>query len=143
MVKKQKASGLAVSFPAGIAIGSGLSVGMTVLMAMVLAWMMERELIRENSIGIASAVILIGSSAVGALVASGKIKHRRLLACMTAGAVYYLTLLCFTALFFGGQYQGMGITALTVCGGSAAAALLCLKGERRGLRRNHRKKAAR
>ena len=102
---------------------------LTVIMASILAWLMSREIIKENGIGLASAIILIGCAAIGSAVASGKIKHRRLLVCMVTGCVYYLMLLCCTALLFGGQYQGMGETALTVVGGSAAAAFLSLKGE--------------
>ena len=130
-----------MSFPAGVGLGAGVSFLLTVLLACVLAWMMEREILRENGIGISSAVILSCSALLGAVIASGRIKHRHLLACMATGSVYYMILLCCTALFFGGQYDGMLATALVVAGGSAAAAIRSLKWEGR-TKRKHRLKIA-
>jgi hypothetical protein len=46
---------------------------------------------------------------------------------MASGAGYYLTLLAMTALFFGGQYQGMGVTLGLVLAGAGTATLLSVK----------------
>ena len=143
MVKSRKQSGLAVSFPVGVAIGAGVSMAITIILASIMAWMMGREIISGGGIGIASATILVTSAIAGSIAASGKIKHRRLLACMTSGGVYYMLLLCCTALFFGGQYQGMGVTALTVIGGSAAAAIIELRGEGKSHGKHSWKKVSR
>ena len=48
--------------------------------------------------------------------------------CLAAGGGYYLCLLAITALFFGGQYQGVGVTALMVLGYTRAEAQTALKG---------------
>ena len=44
----------------------------------------------------------------------------------------YLLLLSIAALFFGGQYEGMGVTAFVILGGCLAVVLLGLKGEQKG-----------
>ena len=44
-----------------------------------------------------------------------------------AGVCYYLTMLAMTALFFGGQYQGMGVSAIIVLAVCVVIAFLPLK----------------
>lgn len=139
MIKTKKATGRVMSLPAGIAVGGMVSLTVTVVLAGILAWFMGREIIAEDTIGIASAIILVISALAGGLAAFSKIRHRRVLVCMLSGVVYFLLLLCCTALFFGGQYQGMVITALTVLGGGGAAALLGLKGGEKRPRKYVRK----
>lgn len=139
MTGKQKVSGRAHSLPAGLAYGAIFSMGLTVILAAVLAGLMFKDMIQEEMIGVISAGILIVSSGIGAWTAFKKIKHRRLMVCLLSGVLYYLLLLSCTALFFGGQYQGMGATGLTILGGCSAAALLGLHGQG-GRKKPHRKK---
>ena len=46
--------------------------------------------------------------------ATSFIKKMYLQVCLMAGACYYLTLLGITALFFGGQYQGVGVSGIII-----------------------------
>ena len=130
----QKGSGRAMSMPGGIAFGEAVSLTVTLLGAALLAKLVESEKMAEENIGYGVMVILVLASFAGAAVASRKIKHQHLLVCSSAGVVYMASLLAMTALFFGGQYSGVGVTALLVlCGtGLAVFAAGPREGKRRG-----------
>lgn len=129
MVVNKKVTGRAASMPGGLALGSGIAMVLTILLAIITAKLVDAGTVGEGSIGYMALGILLLSSGSGAAVAAAKIKRRRLLVCMGAGAVYYGLLLALTALFFGGQYTGMGVTALVVAGG---AATVCFAGMGQG-----------
>lgn len=135
MVVNRKVSGKAVSMPAGLAVGGAISLGMTLALAGILAKMVETEALAEENIGYGTMILLLISSMLGAMVSSGKIKRQRLLVCALSGVVYMGILLSITALFFGGQYEAVGVTALLVMGGSMTAAFVGLNGKRGGKRR--------
>lgn len=139
MVMKQK--GKARSIPAGVLMGVGVALGWTILASAVAAKLIDMEWIGQNTIGYASLLILLSGSFLAASVAKHEIKKQRLMVCGITAAGYYLSLLAITALFFGGQYQGMGVTALLVLCGSALAALPDKAG-RGGNRRSGYQKAA-
>ena len=132
MGTNRRVTGRAMSLPAGIAVGVCVSLGMTLAGAVLLGVLMDGETLQMNSVGYGSMVILLVSSMTGPLVAKSLIKHRALLVCMASGAGYYLTLLAMTALFFGGQYHGMGVTALVVLAGTGCTMLLGLKSKKTG-----------
>lgn len=111
----------------GVALGVLVSVCITLISCMLISFLISGEKIGEDAIGGASVVTLLLSACLGALTAALKAKHSRLIVCMISGGIYYLFLLCCTAVFFGGQYQGMGGAALAVLGGCAVAALPALK----------------
>lgn len=134
MVANRKVTGTAMAMPAGIALGAVICMLVTLFGSMVVAWLVSNETIPETGIGYGSMVILLVSSAVGAWVAVKGIKHRRLAVSAMTGAAYYACLLACTALFFGGQYGGMGVTALVILAGCLSAGLMGLKGERGGVR---------
>lgn len=127
MIANQKVSGKASSMPAGILFGLTVSMSVTMIMSLVLAWLILKRTTDVEAVGYGSLIILLISSSVGALTATGKIKHRRALVCFLAGAAYYLTLLAVTALFFGGQYNGMGVTGLVILCGCTVVWLLGLR----------------
>lgn len=135
MVVNKKVSGKAMNIPVGLAIGLAVSVVMTIIGAVIVANLLITEKIGENAIGYGAIIILLLSSAVGSWLAALLIKHRWMIVCLGAGGCYFLTLLAITALFFGGQYQGMGVTALAVLGGSGAVGLLGLNRENRSRKR--------
>lgn len=131
MIQKQQRTDLS-SLPAGLAVGAGESMILTVLLSGLLAYLMSKETIAENSVNVCGAAILVLSAGIGALLAFKKIGHHRLAVCLASGGVYYLLLIACTALFFSGEYQAMGVTALAVLGGSGAAALLGLRSGKKG-----------
>ena len=128
MVMNGKVTGTAMAMPAGIALGAGLSMLVTVVGSMLVAWLVSRESMPESAMGYGAMAILLIASALGAWLTAKRVKHRRLLVCALTGGVYYLCLLACTALFFGGQYSGMGVTALVVLAGCLSVGLMGLKG---------------
>lgn len=126
--------------PAGLAAGCGWSLGITLCSAAVAAKMMETEYLKENTIGYIAIGILLLSAFSGALIACGLIKHRKLLISTLSGLVYYVVLLSMTALFFGGQYQGMLTAAAAVLAGTVLAVFLTQHptGGKRKIRSLHR-----
>ncbi len=124
MVSNRKVSGRAMSMPAGIGAGVIVSVVLTLVGAVVVALLLNGQQIEQNQIGYGSMVTLLVSSAVGALIACEMIKHRYLMVCLISGGGYYAALLAITAMFFGGQYQGMGVTLLVVLAGSISVGLM-------------------
>lgn len=123
MIQNQKPTGRAMGMPGGLAVGAVVSVVITLAGCALLAKLVSGEIVDAGYIGYGVMVMLLAASFLGAMTAQGKIKHRTLLVCMLSGVVYYLLLLSVTALFFGGQYYGAGVTGLLVMGGSATAAL--------------------
>ncbi len=120
---KKKVTGRASSVPAGLAWSLLTSMGITLLCCVALTALIAGEQIPETAIGYGAMGTLVLASVGGALTAAWRIKHRHLAMCLCSGLVYYLCLLCCTAMFFGGQYEGMGVTALVVFGCSLLAAL--------------------
>lgn len=141
MVINRKVTGTASSMPAGLAVGGLVSLAVTILGSVMAANLVLREMIAESSVGYCAMLILLLASFGGARIAAARIKHRRLYVCILSGVVYYSLLLAITALFFGGQYQGMGVTALVVAAGCGTAALLEKNEKKR--RRKPRSKAGR
>lgn len=139
MVTTKKATGRAMSIPGGLALSAAVSLGVTLILSAVVAKMVDAELMGEGAIGYGSLVTLLTASISGAAFAAMKIKRQRLMVCLLSGLVYYITLLGITALFFGGQYQGMGITALVIAGGCGTVILMGMK-QGKGKEIRHRKK---
>lgn len=136
MVVNQKVTGTASTMPGGLALGAAVSLLVTLFGSVLSAWLVARESIPESGIGYCAMVILLLAGIAGSAVAVERIKRRRMLVCMLSGGIYYACLLGMTALFFGGQYQGMGVTALMVfCG----VMLVLLAGIRREGRGDYRK----
>ena len=127
MVVNRKPTGKAMSIPGGLAVGALFSIGATLLLTAVLAKLVEGETVQQENIGYGVMVILTVSAFTGALVSFGRIKRQRLLVCGLSGLLYFAILMSMTALFFGGQYSSVGVTALLILLGSAVAALLGLK----------------
>ena len=127
MTVNQKVTGTAVSMPAGIAIGCAVSLLITITGSALVAKLISDEVVNDTAIGYGAMMILLLASALGASISAAKVKRLRLQVCMLSGAAYYAALLGITALFFGGQYQGMGVTALVVLAGTGAAVLVSTK----------------
>ena len=137
MVVNKKVTGRASNIPCGLAVGAGISMGITFMLSLATAILVSKEYIQEAWIGYLSMVILIVSSAVGAWTAGEKIKKKKMQMAILSAAVYYMLLLTLTALFFGGQYEGMGITMMMVLIGGGAGGILSAS-QSSGIRKKHR-----
>ena len=124
MGKTQKYTGRAVSLPVGLSMGTSISVLITGLIIAISAHLISTQKIAQEHIGYCAVFALLAGSILGALVASGKVKHRLMVVCILNGMAFYSVLLMVTALFFGGRYQGVGVTLVVVFLGSVAAALI-------------------
>ncbi len=136
MVANRKVTGRALSVPAGIALGAAVSAGVTIAGVMLVAWLLGRETLPESALGYGVMGILLLSAAAGAGTAVRRIKRQRMIMSLISGMVYFLMLLATTALFFGGQYGGVGATALVILAGSGAVGLMGLAGG--GGKKRHR-----
>ncbi len=116
------------------------SIGITLLGTAVLTFLIAGEkLPLEGSHGGILGILLLAAIA-GAWVAVKGSGEKPLLMALISGGLYYLMLLCCTAMFFDGQYQGLGVTALAVLGGSMTAVLLTMrKGQSKTKKRYLRK----
>lgn len=135
MSRKRRPTGRSMSIPAGIAAGIGIALAITVLGAMVLAWLVVTERLGEDAIGWGCMVILPLASAAGSVAAWRLIRHQRLTVSMITCGGYYLALLAI-ALLFGGGYEGLGVTALLVLLGGGIGLIPALFGGGSGARRH-------
>lgn len=120
---KHKSTGRATSMGAGLAAGTAVSLGLTLSGSMLCSWLILSGRMNPQSIGYCSMILILLSSLLGPICAAALIRHRRLYVCVFTAALYYSILLAINALFFGGQYQGMGVTALLVVAGCGVSIL--------------------
>lgn len=120
----QKVTGAAAGIPAGLGLGMLISGIITLAGAAAVSHLIATEKMGEGTIGYAAMVIMAVSAAMGAWGAAAFVKRLRLQVCLLSGVCYYLFLLALTALFFGGQYAGMGVTAIAVLLGCGVVAFI-------------------
>lgn len=119
----RKPTGRTMSMPGGLALGGLCSLVVTLACAAVLAWLVSAEKVPEQGIGYGVMVFLILASFLGSMVSWTRIRRQRLVVCLLSGVVYLGILLGITALFFGGQYSAVGVTALLILCGNGLAVL--------------------
>ena len=132
---KQKGTGRALSMPAGLACGMITSLGTLFGGTAIIAKLIESETVSWKNAGYIILVILILSSWVGGLTSYRKIKRQKAAVCIINGLLLFLSLIIITALFFGGQYSGVGETVILLICGSALAILTETEGKRKTKRR--------
>ena len=139
MTVNQKVTGRAISMPAGLALGAALAMIWTVAGAMIVAKLIESEVIQETDMGYGAAGILLIGSFLSSVTAFARIKRQRLMVCAMSGIVYLLCLMGATALLFGGQYSAVGVTAVLIMAGSGAAVLAGINGGGGKLKKRYKK----
>lgn len=138
MVLNKKVTGKAVSMPVGLGVGLAVSLSMTLLFVAVIAHLILGEKLEEEAIGYGAMIVVPLAAAIGALAAAGVVKRRWMVVCIGSGALYFLSLLSITAFFFGGQYDGVGITALLIVIGVALVGAIGLRGDKRTSKKKRR-----
>ena len=113
-----------------VVVGLVCAIVATLALTWLFAWLMQAEKIGEGKAGLCVAAILTIASFLGAMVAASAADRDRLLSCALSGLCYLIVLLSTNALFFGGQYTGVGVTLLLTMGPSLGAALLGLFGKK-------------
>ena len=104
----------------------------TVIGALVCAWLIHSETVGQESVGIGTLMILALGSAAGALTGIWVLKRMRLQISLLSGLAYYLLLLSVTALFLGGQYEGVIGAGFAILAGCGVVALLSIMPKKRG-----------
>lgn len=117
------------SLPAGwkrVAFGIGVGVLAVLVMTGGFAWLIEREALDRERMGLCSAATLIFGTLAGALsVGRGEGSAAR---CTGVGVGMVLMLLLLDLLFFDGRLNGLLPGILVIAGSCAAAMLLHLGG---------------
>ena len=134
MIINRKATGRASSMPIGVLAGGACAFAGTMLTSAVLAKLVDMEIIPQDKIGYGIMVLLLLCAFLGANEACRRVKRQYLIVSAISAGIYYSMLLSVTALFFGGQYSGMGVTAVLVLCGSLLAVFL-RSGNREGRKR--------
>ena len=127
MAGKRKSNGRAMSVPAGVGIGIVISLVIMLSGAVLLSLLVASGKIPEDGYGFGVMITQLLAACLGALAAMVLVKHRKLMVCGLATGGYFLVLLSICALFFGGEYTGIGTTAVLILAGGAAAAVLGLR----------------
>ena len=135
MATAKKVKGTAVSIPIGVTSGVCVSLLITFVLAAALTWLALEGKVGEKTIGYIVMGILVISSALGTLLSAARIQRRRMFVCCLTGGIYYLVLLGSTAVFFGGNYRGIGVTGALILAGSLVSGVLGLNANRRGAKR--------
>ena len=128
MVANVKPTERTMSMGAGLTLAGAVCLFSTICMSAIIAFMADKGIIQQAQIGYGVMILLGLTSAIGVITANGKIRRRKLLVSGITALIYFLELLGITALFFGGQYQGIGVTALMILCGAALPLLTDLKG---------------
>lgn len=115
-------------------VAFGIGAGILVILAATggFAWLISREIISREHMEIASAVVLVTGSLVGAFVTGGG--DGRPARCVAAGMGIILLLLMINLMFFDGNIRRMIPGAVLVAGSVIAASIMGgnHKGRRRG-----------
>lgn len=131
MTVNRKVTGTATTIPVGLGLGLLASMSVTAVLSAASAGLILGGRMPEDSVGYCAMVILLLSSIAGAVTATGKIKRRRFQMGLISGGLYFAALLAVTALFFGGIYDGIGVTALMILCGCMLVILLVPGGQNR------------
>lgn len=131
----RKITGRAPSLGRSAAAGVLLGAAWTVVCAMVIAKLIDSEVLPMDKVGYASMVSILTAVFIGASLAGRKAGHMIVQAAVISGIGYFVCLLLVNALFFGGSYTGLGVTLLLVALATGAAVLTAGK---RGAGARHR-----
>ena len=138
MVVNQRVTGRALTMPVGISIGLVTALAITGAGCAMVASLINGEQIGMDMLGYGAMIILFCASFLGAALASLLIKGRKIPVSVILGVVYFVSLLLVNGIFFGGEINGVGATALVVLAGSICAGLLPNPGAS-GRARRHKK----
>ena len=134
-MKSYQHTGRQVSIPMGVALGAVGSVVVSGAGAALVAALVAGERLSQEGIRTAAIAVQFLSAGVGAVLSVGSVKQKKLPVALLTGGSYLVLLLSLTALFFGGQYQGVGYGALAILVGAILPPVLTLGGEKRGKHR--------
>ncbi len=134
----RKISGRMPSLRKSVGVGAVLGFLWTLLCALVIAKMVDTELLSMENVGYGTMTAVLTGAFVGASVAGSQAGHMVIQASVLSGAAYFLCLLLVNWLFFRGGYTGMGVTMLLIILATALAVLVAGKGSGKPKRRQYK-----
>ena len=123
MASKQITSKKDKGLPQALVIGLLAGVVVSLAGAALLAYLIEKESIDISGIKAGGIVIHLIGSALTCVIAYRVMKRQRIVVCALSALCYFLVQIGMTAMFFGGQYQGIGVGALAILGGGVLSIL--------------------
>lgn len=135
MGKHLQHNGKASSVPGGLLLAAAVSLLLTLMLSGFIAVLLDLEKITWSQAGYLIMGMLFAVSFTGGKCASAAIRRQRAMVCLMAGLVYWGMLLCITALFFGGNFDAVWVTAGVIMAGSGTAALIGMPKTRNRRRR--------
>ena len=128
-----------VNYIARTLAGSVISLVCVLLLSLLLAFIIGKEILEENQRGFSVIFITILSGTVGSIYTALHTKENVLIWCVSQGVVFFLILLGINALFFDAMYQSVGNGVISVLGTSALVAILYSVTKQRMVRRYKRR----
>ncbi len=135
MVRNHKVTGTALPMAAGLALGAAVALGILFVLALAIAWMALSGKMPIGAVGYGVMTAHLLAVCAGCLVAGNGIKRRKWLVSLLVGCIYFLCLIGCTAMFFGGQYDGFGATAIVVFLPAIVLGWLMARGDNAGTNR--------
>lgn len=126
-----KFNGKARSVPAGLLLAASVSLGIIFLLTAGLALCLSTERITWEQAGYWIMGMLFVSSYIGGKSAVYVTKRPRIPIALMSGALLWGSLLCVTALYFGGDYCAVWETGAIIAAGSGASALVSMPARRK------------
>ena len=123
-MKKQHQKNIATSIPVGISWGLTFGFSIILLGSITIAKLLDTLVIQWIQAGYWIMGMLFAASFLGGKTAIMAMKHQRILVSFMAGLLYWGILLCITALFFGGDFSAVWVTAGIILAGCGSAALI-------------------
>ena len=128
MGKGLKAIGGQRGMPTTLSVGVGISMLIMIVVTAICAAIISSETILTGHIQYCASGILLLSALSGAVTGIRKHQGKKLHIALLIGLAYMLVLLAANALFFDGQYRGVGVAALAIFSGCILAVLIGEKG---------------
>ena len=112
-----------------VGIGIAMLYAMVVMLAgaLVLTWLLSTERIQEGAISYGGMITLILSAGAASSVAIYHVRQNVLPVSVGTSFSFIIALLGINALFFDGNYEGIGATTLVILGTGIAVAMVAIK----------------
>lgn len=124
------------SMIASIAIGTGVGMTVSILLAVIGTALISNEKLAEELIGAMGVGIMAISAFICVQVGGRLAPEKKLLSGGGAALLYYLLLAAATILFFGGVFSGFGVGTVAFLVGCGASVLIMILPVKQGMRRN-------
>ena len=115
-----------------------LAIGWTLAASMVVAWMINIEILRLEQTGYASMIILLVCGLLLARRSDPGGKTEWMISTAIGVAAYYFGLVLVNLLFFGGEFVGFGVTLVVLLTGAVLGSITHRKGRGGHTRRRYK-----